>query len=132
MPAVQCGFESLNNADLRLSAGVLFNYALDGVRAGGHRFGQEITANWQQPLPIGRLSVQARYSQWLDADGYNGTMQNNARREVMRYQAAVAYLLPLTPSLLLSTQVAAQQQTSNLELFEYKSRQIEMGVNWQF
>ncbi len=132
MPAVQCGFESLNNADLRLSAGVLFNYALDGVRAGGHRFGQEITANWQQPLPIGRLSVQARYSQWLDADGYNGTMQNNARREVMRYQAAVAYLLPLTPNLLLSTQVAAQQQTSNLELFEYKSRQIEMGVNWQF
>lgn len=132
MPALQCGFAALNNADLRLSAGVLFNYALDKQRAGGNRLGQEVTLNWQQPLPLGRLSLQARYSRWQDAQGYNGTMQNNARREVERYQAAVAYLVPLTPRLLLSTQVAAQQQTSNLEVFEYKSRQIELGINWQF
>lgn len=135
MPAVQCGFAALNNADLRLSAGVLFNYALDDIRDGGHRFGQEITANWQQPLSIGRLSLQARYSQSQDADeGYHDgeSDSRNVRRKVMRYQAAVAYLLPLTPNLLLSTQVAVQQQTSNLKLLEYKSRQIELGINWQF
>lgn len=132
MPALHCGFAALNNADLRLSAGVLFNYALDEVRAGGNRLGQEVTAHWQQPLPIGRLSLQARYSRWQDAQGYSGTLQNNARRDVKRYQATVAYLVPLTHNLLLSTQVAVQQQTSNLELFEYKSRQIELGINWQF
>lgn len=132
MPALHCGFAALNNADLSLSAGVLFNYALDAQRAGGNRLGQEVTAHWQQPLPVGRLSLQVRYSRWQDAQGYSGTLQNNARREVKCYQATVAYLVPLTPHLLLSTQVAAQQQASNLELFEYKSRQIELGINWQF
>lgn len=132
IPAVQCGFESLNNADLRLSAGVLFNYALDDQRAGGNRLGQEITANWQQPLPLGRLALQARYSRWQDAEGYNGTLQNNARRKVTRYQATLAYLLPLTPTLLLSSQLATQRQISNLALFEYKSHQIDLGISWQF
>lgn len=135
-PAMQCGLDSwgevFTGAELRLSSGLLFNYALDDTRTGGNRLGSEITASWQQPLPIGLLSLQARYSHWQDAKGYSGTLQNNAKREIKRGQIALAYLVPLTPRLLLTTQVALQRQTSNLELFEYKNRQFDLGIRWQF
>lgn len=128
-PALNCTF---NTTELRFSGGAMLNYALNNDRAGGHRVGTEFTVHWQQPLFRGRLQAQARYTQWQDAEGYSPTMRNNARRSVERQQFSVAYLLPLSSNLLLSAQAAMQHQDSNLEVFEYRSRQLDIGIKWQF
>lgn len=118
--------------DLRLSAGPLLNHALDTSRAGGDRLGVEVSASWQQALGPGRLLLQARYNRWQDQKGYSALLRQDAKRNLDRQQLAVVYLLPLNASLLFTLQAAWQQQTSNLELFEYQSRQLDAGLRWQF
>lgn len=128
-PALNC---TLNNSELRFSSSGMLNHALNKQRAGGHRTGTEFIAQWQQPLPRGKLQVQARYTQWQDHQGYSSSMKNNARRRIQRNQLALTYLLPLSPTLLLTAQAAMQHQRSNLEVFEYQSRQLDLGIKWQF
>lgn len=128
IPGLQC---NLNASQISLTAGLMYNHALNN-RTGANRLGQELTAYWQHPLAQGRLQAQARYTQWQDTQGYNPTLANNAPRKVQRRQLSLAYLLPLSPSLLLTTQAALQKQTSNLEMFEYQSGQFDLGISWQF
>lgn len=128
-PSLQC---NLNTSQISLTAGLMYNHALSNQRAGKHRQGQELTLYWQTPLAQGRLQAQASYTQWQDAKGYNPTLANNAPRQVQRRQLTLAYLLPLSPNLLLTTQAALQKQSSNIELFNYSSHQLDLGINWQF
>lgn len=128
-PQLNC---DLNNNQLSLATGIMYNHGLNATRAGGQRWGTELTLNWQRPLPQGRLQLQARYTLWQDTQGYNPTLNNNAKRQVKRQQYTLAYLLPLKPNLLLTSQAALQRQKSNLPLFEFRSYQLDLGIKWQF
>jgi len=128
-PEASC---QLNRHQIKLSASGLYNHALNTSRPGSHRHGLELTASWQYPLGKGSLAVQGRQIHWQDHQGYNPLQSNNARRTIKRQQLALVYLLPLSPSLQLSSQASWQQQTSNLELFEFKSHQLELGLRWYF
>lgn len=128
-PRVEC---DLNPSQLSLGVTAMYNHALENSRAGGNRQGHELTAQWYRPLGKGRLQAQARYSQWQDNHGYSPTLSNNARRKVVRNQLSLAYSLPLSPHVLLTTQAALQKQTSNLSMFEFNSRQFDFGIRWQF
>lgn len=128
-PEISC---SQGQAQITLTAGLLLNHALHSQRPGGDRLGADLNLRWQQPLLAGRIILQARYSQLQDQQGYSYLLQDGARRRIQRNQLSAAYLQPLSPDLLLSLQAGLQQQRSNLQLFEYQSRQIEAGIRWQF
>lgn len=128
-PEVNC---QLNRHQIKLSASGLYNHALNTNRPGSHRHGLELTASWQHPLGKGSLALQGRQTHWQDQDKALDILGNKTKRTIKRQQLALVYLLPLSPSLQLSSQASWQQQTSNLELFEFKSHQLELGLRWYF
>lgn len=128
-PSLQC---NLANSQLILTSGLMYNHALSSQRAGKNRQGKELTLHWQKNLTHGRLQAQASYTHWQDTQGYNPTLANNAPRQIKRRQLLLTYLLPLNAQTLLIAQAAVQKQTSNIELFEYTSHQLDLGIKWQF
>ena len=114
------------------------NYFSDRGRPGGDTRHTELTLShrwsWAGRNGTHRLEAQAQWAHARDTEGYSPLLADNARRRLTRATGAVAYTLPLQPSVadndawLATLALQTFEQRSNLELFRLKGTLLQLTV----
>lgn len=125
---VRCGVAS---NQLTVSILPSHNWALD-ERPGGDRLGGEFNVKWQILWGEGIFFTQMAYSYYADTEGYSPILENNAERITESVNFSLQYIYPVSESVSLLAGYYHREQESNIELFETRTVNADVGFSISF